>query len=73
MFRSGMTKGIYKQFLKTHHLNRTELELSTYVYADLSSGSVKFVTHLYQGIDQEKEVYAVSIESDGLVELLSTE
>lgn len=73
MFRSGMTKGIYKNFLRGYRLNRAEISLSTYVYADVVSGEVRLITNLYQTKESDSEIYAVSIESQGTLELLSTE
>ena len=73
MFRSGLTNAIYKSFLSSYQLNRSELEISPFIYVDLDSGEVKFLTSLMRTKEVGSEIYAVSIASGGNLELLSTE
>jgi len=73
MFRSGLTNAIYKSFLSSYQLNRSELEISPFIYVDLDNGEVKFLTSLMRTKEVGSEIYAVSIASGGNVELLSTE
>ena len=73
MFRSGLTKAIYKSFLSSYQLNRSELEITPFIYVDLDSGEVKLLTSLMSTKEVGSEIYAVSIASGGNVELLSTE
>ena len=73
MFRSGLTKAIYKSFLNSYQLNRSELEITPFIYVDLDSGEVKFLTSLMSTKEVGSEIYAVSIASGGNVEVLSTE
>ena len=73
MFRSGLTKAIYKSFLSSYQLNRSELEITPFIYVDLDNGEVKFLTSLMSTKEVGSEIYAVSIASGGNVEVLSTE
>lgn len=72
MFRSGLTKGIYESFLRSYQLNRSELESSPFIYVDLDTNEVKFLTSLMSTKEAGAEIYAVSIASGGNVEVLST-
>lgn len=73
MFRTGMTKGIYESFLRTHGLNRTELEAPPFIFVDPSNGTMKLLTNLMSSNEFEREIFAVSIANTGGVEVLSTE
>lgn len=73
MFRTGMTKGIYDSFLRTHGLNRTELEAAPFIFVDPSTGTMKLLTNLMSSNEHGKEIFALSIANAGNVELLSTE
>ena len=73
MFRSGLTKGIYESFLRSYQLNRSELESSPFIYVDLDTNEVKFLTSLMSTKEAGSEIFAVSIASGGNVEVLSTE
>lgn len=73
MFRSGLTKGIYESFLRSYQLNRSELESSPFIYVDLDTNEVKFLTSLMSTKEAGCEIFAVSIASGGSVEVLSTE
>lgn len=73
MFRSGLTNALYKSFLGSYQLNRSELEITPFIYVDLDSGEVKFLTSLMSTKEAGSEIYAVSIASGGNVEVLSTE
>lgn len=72
MFRSGLTKGIYESFLRSYQLDRSELESSPFIYVDLDTNEVKFLTSLMSTKEAGAEIYAVSIASGGNVEVLST-
>ena len=73
MFRSGLTKAIYKSFLSSYQLNRSELEITPFIYVDFDSGEVKFLTSLMSTKEVGSEIFAISIASGGSVEVLSTE
>jgi hypothetical protein len=73
MFRSGLTKGIYENFLRSYHLDRSEFESSPFIYVDLDTHEVRFLTSLQTSKQVGSEIYAVSIASGGKIELLSTE
>lgn len=73
MFRSGLTKGIYESFLRSYQLNRSELESTPFIYVDLDTNEVKFLTSLMSTKEVGSEIFAVSIASGGNVEVLSTE
>lgn len=73
MFRTGMTKGMYQKFLRTHGLNRTELEAAPFLYVDPSNGTMKLLTNLMSSNELKREIFAVSIANGGDVEVLSTE
>lgn len=73
MFRSGLTKGIYENFLRTHHLNRSELAASPFIFVDPATGQMKLLTNLMSSNECGNEIFAVSIANCGDVEVLSTE
>lgn len=73
MFRSGLTKAIYKSFLSSYQLNRSELELTPFIYVDQDTGDVKLLTSLMSSKEAGCEIFAVSIATGGNVEVLSTE
>jgi hypothetical protein len=73
MFRSGLTKGIYENFLRTHNLNKSELEASPFIFVDPSTGQMKLLTNLMSSNEFGSEIFAVSIANGGDVEVLSTE
>ena len=74
MFRSGLTKGIFKNFLRTHNLNKSELKASPFIFVDPSTGHMKLLTNLMSSSNEfGKEIFAVSIANGGDVEVLSTE
>ena len=72
MFRSGLTKEIYENFLRSYQLDRSELESSPFVYVDLDTLEVKLLTSLMSSKEVGSEIYAVSIAPGGKLELLST-
>jgi hypothetical protein len=74
MFRTGMTKGIYESFLRSYHLNRTELQqTSPFIFVDPSTGQMKLLTNLMSSNEHGAEIFAVSVAIEGDVEVLSTE
>ncbi|AUN96616.1 hypothetical protein DOM21_18730 [Bacteriovorax stolpii] len=73
MFRSGLTKGIYENFLRSHNLNRSELETSPFIFVDPASGHMKLLTNLMSSNEYDREIFAVAVaEGGGDVEVLST-
>lgn len=74
MFRTGLTKGIYESFLRTHRLNRTELESAApFIFVDPSTGHMKLLTNLMSSNESGSEIFALAIANGGDVEVLSTE
>ena len=73
MFRTGMTKEIFHNFLRTHGLNRTELGAAPFLYVDPSNGTMKLLTNLMSSNELKREIFAVSIANCGDLEVLSTE
>ena len=73
MFSTGLTKGIYDSFLRSHQLKRSELDQAPFIYVDPDGGEVRFLTNLMSTRDAEGEILAVSVHSAGNVEVLSTE
>lgn len=73
LFRSGLTRELYQSFLKSYHLNRSELKSPPFVYVEPETGSVRFVTNLMKTHGHSSEISAVTIAVAGDVELLSTE
>lgn len=73
MFKSGLTKGLYQSFLKTHQLDRSELSNAPFIYVDPDCGEVKYLTNLMSTSDVDGEILALSVAGAGNVEVLSTE
>lgn len=73
MFSSGLTKGIYDSFLRDLQLNRSELAQAPFIYVDPQTGGMRLVTNLMTTSDTEGEILAVSVGTEGLVEVLSTD
>lgn len=74
MFRTGLTKGIYKSFLRSHHLNRSELDAAPFIFVDPASGQMRLLTNLMSSNEHGSEIFAVAIANGGDdVEVLSTE
>ncbi len=73
MFRSGLTKGIYDSFLRSYHLNKSQLDSVPFLMVDPTSGSMKLLTSLMSSNENGAEVFALSIANGGDVEVLSTE
>jgi len=73
MFRSGLTKGIYDSFLRSYHLNKSELDSVPFLFVDPKNGNVRLLTSLVGSQEYGAEVFAFSAASDGDVEVLSTE
>jgi hypothetical protein len=73
MFRTGLTKGIYDTFIRSHNLNRTELEAAPFIFVDPATGHMKLLTNLMSSKEHGREIFAVSIANCGDVEILSTE
>ncbi len=74
MFSTGLTKGIYDSFLRELQLKRSELKEQTpFIYVDLENKDVRLLTNLMSTTENESEILAVSVGTEGLVEVLSTE
>ncbi len=73
MFRTGMTKGIFESFLRSYHLNKSELQMSPFIFVDPATGHMKLLTNLMSSKELGAEIFAVSIATEGDVEVLSTE
>ncbi len=73
MFRTRLTKGIFEDFLRSHNLNRSELETAPFIFVDPTSGHMKLLTNLMSSNEYDREIFAVSIANGGDVEVLSTE
>ena len=73
MFRTGMTKGIYDNFLRSFQLNRSEFESHPFIYVDPETSKVKLLTSLMSTTEAGFEIVAHSMLSEGNLELLSTE
>lgn len=73
MFKSGLTKGIFKSFLRTYQLNRSELQSAPFIYVDPDDKSVQYLTNLMSTTEDCGEILALSVQGRGNVEVLSTE
>lgn len=73
LFKSGLTRELYKDFLGSYQLNRSELKSPPFVYVDPDQREVRLLTNLMRSSGDSDEVYAVSIAGEGAVEVLSTE
>ncbi len=73
MFKSGLTKGIYKSFLRTYQLNRSELQNAPFIYVDPDDRDVHYLTNLMCTNEGKEEILALSVQGRGNVEVLSTE
>ncbi len=73
MFSSGLTQGIFDNFLREFELNRTELIDTPFLYVDRAFPEYRLLTSITQSKNNDHELYAYSICSEGHVEILSTE
>jgi hypothetical protein len=73
MFRTGLTKGIYESFLRSHRLNRSELEEAPFIFVDPQTGSIKLLANLMSSDEFNQEISAMSINLVGDLDVLSTE
>lgn len=73
MFKSGLTKGLYDNFLRDHRLNHSELVNAPFLFVDPKTGGVKLLTNLINTHIKNDDFFALSIADDGDVEVLSTE
>jgi hypothetical protein len=73
MFRTGMTKGIYENFLRSFQLNRSELETMPFIYVDPETSNVKLLTSIMSTNQVGFEIVAHSMLSEGSLVLLSTD
>lgn len=73
MFRTGLTKGIFENFLRSHNLNRSELKAAPFIFVDPASGHMKLLTNLMSSNEYDREIFAVAVAETGFdVEVLST-
>lgn len=74
LFKSGLTRELYNEFLGGFQLNRSELKSHPYfVYVDPELKEVRLLTNLMKSSGQSEEIMALSIAGEGAVEVLSTE
>ncbi len=73
MFKSGLTKGMFKGFLQSLQLDRSQIESTPFIYVDPDLKEVRFLTNLMSCRDHRSEILAFSVASEGNVEVLSTE
>lgn len=73
MFSTGLTKGIYDSFLRSYHLNKSELQNAPFIFVDPATGQIKLLTSLMSSSEIGSEIFAVSVANSGDVEVLSTE
>lgn len=75
LFKSGLTRELYKEFLQHYQLDRSELKTQPFVYVDPEDGDIKFLTNLMKSTKgrNEDEIMAVSVACGGDLEVLSTE
>lgn len=71
LFKSGLTKNIYKNFLKylIHHQSKEE---APYVYVEANTKKIRFLAEISKSPGQN-EIEALSFSKFGDIELLSTE
>lgn len=73
MFRTGLTKGIYDNFLRSFQLNRSELDTLPFIYVDPETSRIRILTSLMSTTEVGFEIVAHSMLAEGNLELLSTE
>lgn len=75
LFKSGLTRELYKEFLQHYQLDRSELKSHPFVYVDPEDGDIKLLTNLMKSLKgkNEDEIMAVSVAGGGALEVLSTE
>jgi len=73
MFKSGLTKGLYKGFLQSLQLDRSQIESIPFIYVDPDLKEIRFLTNLMSCKNPTSEIMAFSVASAGNIEVLSTE
>lgn len=74
MFASGLTRGIYSNFLREYRLSKSSLSNSPYVYVDLQTSNVKLLTNIIdKNTDEAPGFFALAVDNDGDIEVLTTE
>ena len=73
MFSTGLTKGIYDSFLRSYHLNKSELHNTPFIFVNPATGQIKLLTSLVSSSEIGSEIFAVSVANGGDMEVLSTE
>lgn len=71
LFKSGLTKNLYDEFLNSHQLNKADMQSSPYVYVDNIDGSIRLLTKMM--VMAGEEIVALTIGTDGEIRMLSTE
>lgn len=65
MFSTGLTKEIYESFLRSHRLNRSDLNGSPFIYVDPQTGSIKLLASLLSSNEFNREVSAMLVNLVG--------
>lgn len=75
LFKSGLTRELYKEFLQHYQLDRSELKSYPFVYVDPEDGDIRLLTNLMKSFNGKNndEIMAVSVGGCGSLEVLSTE
>lgn len=73
LFKTGLTRNLYDEMLESLELKRTEFKSSPYVYVEPSNGEVRLLTNMLSSADGEEDMMVVSMEGEGMIEVLSTE
>ena len=72
MVRSGVSLGLYNQFLRSYQLKRSELD-SPFIFVDPEGGEIRLLTNLVSTDDQSARILAFSAHSGGEIEVLTTD
>ncbi len=74
LFKTGITKGLFHNFLNSLELNKTISNSNPTYYVDPESGDIKLLTNLIEfgGINC-KELHVCSIDENGEISIYSTE
>lgn len=72
MFKSGLTRELFKSFLKSHQQNKSLLDHTPFLYVDLDSQSMIYVAYVMKTLEVNEEIVAFSVYGKGNVEVLTT-
>ena len=73
LFHTGLTKNIYKGFINSYKISKSQDQSNAFVYVDTNAKSLHFLSDLVEGSDQSSDVLALSVASNGELELMVTE